>query len=227
MTDAPDYVGHRARLQDKFMQAGGDALAEYEFLELILTRAIPRRDVKPLAKQLLRRFGTLAGVLTASPEELRDVKGAGDCVVCLFQIITHAGLRIARTALQKGPVLSDWVKLSDYCVMTLATEKVERFVILFLDAKLQLIKAEPQQTGTINHVPVYAREVLKRALNLNATNVILVHNHPSGNAEPSANDLKVTDNLVQVLAAGGIEVCDHLIVGRGNILFSFKSKGLL
>lgn len=225
--DAHIYLGHRERLQEKFMKGGAAALADYEFLELILTKAIPRRDVKPLAKQLLEHFKTFSGVLHADPDELKKFKGVKDSTCALFRIIIQANQKLAQAQLTQAPVLSNWIQLVDYCFLSLADEKVERFIVLFLDAKLRVICDEVQQTGTIDRVPLYPREVLKRALNLNAAALVLVHNHPSGDPKPSAGDLQTTRALKQALVAAGIQLHDHLIIGKNKQLFSFKAQGVL
>lgn len=190
-------------------------------------RAIPRQDVKPLAKRLLAHFGTFADVITAPDEELRRFKNVKDSVIALFRLIDGACLRLKRTALVRGPMLSDWAALLDYVYMRLAKESVERFFILFLDGKMRLIREELHQSGTIDNVPVYAREVLKRSLNLNAQKIILVHNHPSGSSEPSKADIYQTDHLKHVLKSAEIDLVEHLIIGKGSEVYSFKTHGWL
>ncbi len=223
----PDYVGHRARMQEKLLTKGGDSFTEYEFLELVLMRAIPRQDVKPLAKRLLAHFGTFADVITASDEELRQFKNVKDSVISLFRLIEGACVRLKKSSLVRGPILADWAALLDYVYIRLAKENIERFSILFLDGKMRLIREELHQSGTIDNVPVYAREILKRALNLNAQKVILVHNHPSGATEPSKADIYQTDHLKHVLKAAEIELVEHLIIGKGSEVYSFKTHGWL
>ncbi|MCT4492393.1 JAB domain-containing protein [Bosea minatitlanensis] len=175
----PHYHGHRDRLRARFQEAGADALPDYELLELLLFRAIPRRDVKPLAKALIQRFGSFAEVLAAPVSRLSEVKGVSDAVALDLKIVEAALTRMARGALSKRPVLSSWSSVLDYCRMAMAFAEREQFRILFLDRKNALIADEVQQTGTVDHTPVYPREVMRRALELSASAIILVHNHPT------------------------------------------------
>ena len=221
----PDHVGHRARLRARFLSAGTDALADYELLELLLFQAIPRRDTKPIAKTLLRRFGSYAEVVSADPAELREVEGVGDAVVLLLKTIQAAAHRLGREQVINRPVFSGWQNLIDYCHAAMAYEKTEQFRILFLDRKNTLIADGVQQRGTIDHTPVYPRGVVKRALELGASALIMVHNHPSGDPTPSKADIAMTRD---VMAAGeklGIIVHDHVIIARGGNS-SFRSLGL-
>ena len=212
--EAPHYFGHRDRLRARLRDAGPDALADYEFLELVLFRALPRRDVKPLAKALLQRFGSFAEVIAAPPALLREVDGMGDAAVAELKIVQGAAARLARGEVRQRPVLSSWSSVLDYCRTAMAFAERESFRILFLDKRNQLIADEVQQTGTVDHTPVYPREVVRRALELSATALVLVHNHPSGDPTPSRADIQMTKQIVDVARSLGIEVHDHIIVGR-------------
>jgi DNA repair protein RadC len=212
--EADHYSGHRARLRARLSEAGADALADYEFLELILFRALPRRDVKPLAKSLLDRFGSFVEVIVAPPARLREVSGMGDAAVAELKIIQAAAARLARGEIKRRPVLSSWSAVLDYCRTAMAFAERESFRILFLDKRNQLIADEVQQTGTVDHTPVYPREVVRRALELSATAIVLVHNHPSGDPTPSHADIQMTKQIINVARSLGIEVHDHIIVGR-------------
>ena len=211
---APHYHGHRERLRQRFVQAGSDALHDYEMLELILFRAIPRRDVKPLAKQLLETFGSFAEVIAAPFERLKEVEGLGEAAITDLKIVQAAANRLLRGEVKKRHVLSSWSSVLDYCRTAMAFESKEHFRILFLDKGNHLIADEQQQTGTVDHTPVYPREVVKRALELSATAVILVHNHPSGDPSPSRADIEMTRAIVEVARPLGIAVHEHLIVGK-------------
>ncbi|HEY7458301.1 MAG TPA: DNA repair protein RadC [Xanthobacteraceae bacterium] len=213
-TEAPHYHGHRGRLRARFRDAGADALADYELLELILFRALPRRDVKPLAKALLARFGSFPEVIAASPSLLAEIDGMGDAAIAEFKIVQAAAHRLARGEVRRRPVLSSWSSVLDYCRTAMAFAEREQFRILFLDKRNQLIADEVQQTGTVDHTPVYPREVVKRALELSATALVLVHNHPSGDPTPSHADVQMTKQIVDVARPLGIEVHDHVIVGK-------------
>ncbi len=224
--DAPHYAGHRARLRERFLQGGDAALPDYELLELVLFLPLPRRDVKPLAKALLDRFGSFAGVISAEPSELMEINGIGETVVAALKTVQAAAIRLAREEVINKPVLGSWAALVDYCRAAMAHEKVERFRILYLNRRNILIADEVQQKGTVDYTPVYPREVVKRALELGATAMIMVHNHPSGDAQPSQADLEMTR---EVRAAGeklGLVLHDHVIVSRAGH-YSFKAQGLL
>jgi DNA repair protein RadC len=210
----PHYYGHRDRLRQRFLQAGSDALHDYEMLELILFRAIPRRDVKPLAKELIERFGSFAEAIAAPIERLKEVEGLGEAAITDLKIVQAAANRLLRGGVKKRHVLSSWPSVLDYCRTAMAFESKEHFRILFLDKGNHLIADEQQQTGTVDHTPVYPREVVKRALELSATAVILVHNHPSGDPTPSRADIDMTRAIVEVARPLGIAVHDHLIVGK-------------
>ena len=223
--DTPHYVGHRDRLRDRFMEAGADALADYELLELILFRAIPRRDVKPDAKQLIKRFGSLADVISADPALLREETGS-ESVVRELKIVQAAALHLAQSAVLNRPLLSSWSALLEYCHAAMAYEKNEMFRILFLDHKNVLISDETQQQGTVDHTPVYPREVMKRAMNLSASAIILVHNHPSGDPTPSRADIEMTKQIIEAGRPLKIAVHDHIVIGRGKTA-SFRQLGLI
>jgi DNA repair protein RadC len=210
----PHYHGHRQRLRERLLQAGADALPDYEILELVLCNARPRVDVKPLAKALLAKFGSFAEVISAPPARLREVEGVGEAAIAEFKIIEAAAKRMARTELKRRTVLSSWSAVLDYCRTAMAFADTEALRILFLDKKNQLIADEEQQKGTVDHTPVYPREVVKRALELSATAVILVHNHPSGDPTPSRADIEMTQAIVAVARPLGIAVHDHIIVGK-------------
>ncbi|MHC2000849.1 RadC family protein [Methylobacterium sp. CM6241] len=210
----PHYLEHRDRLRARFAQAGADALPDYELLELVLFRAIPRRDVKPLAKALIRRFGSFAEVVSAEPNRLAEVDGVSQGVIADIKLIEAAGHRLARGAIAARPLLSSWAALLEYCRATMAFSPREQFRVLFLDKRNHLIADEVQGRGTVDHTPVYPREVARRALELSATAIILAHNHPSGDPTPSAADIKMTREIVGILDPLGIIVHDHVILGR-------------
>jgi DNA repair protein RadC len=222
----PHFHGHRERLRARFREQGPAGLADYELLEMALCRAIPRGDTKPLAKALLHKFGTLSEVLAAPRERLKEVDGAGDRVVDELKLIKAFAERLAGEAVRKRPLLSSWSALLDYCRAAMAFEEREQFRILFLDKKNVLIADEVQQTGTVDHTPVYPREVIRRALELSASALILVHNHPSGDPTPSRADIQMTSTIAEVGKPLGILVHDHLIIGRDGHA-SFKALGLL
>jgi DNA repair protein RadC len=212
--DTPHYHGHRDRLRARFMEVGGDGLPDYELLELVLFRSIPRRDVKPLAKELIKGFGTFAEVLAASPSLLMEVKGVSDSVVTDLKILEASARRLAKGEVAKRPVLSSWTSVLDYCRTAMAFMDKEQFRLLFLDKRNALIADEVQQSGTVDHTPVYPREVVKRALELSASALILVHNHPSGDPAPSSADIRMTREIMDAAKPLGITVHDHIIVGR-------------
>lgn len=208
------------------MVGGADALPDYELLELVLFRAIPRQDVKPLARHLLEVFGDFNGVLSAPVPRLVEVKGVGNAVATELKLVEAAAHRLARSKVIQKPVLSSWDALLDYCQTAMAHGDIEQFRVLFLDRKNVLIADERQARGTVDHVPVYPREVVKRALELNATALILVHNHPSGDPTPSGADIEMTEQIQQAADTLGIILHDHLIIGKSREL-SFRSEGLL
>jgi DNA repair protein RadC len=211
---APHYHGHRQRLRQRFLAAGSDAVSDYEVLELILFRAIPLRDVKPLAKELIARFGSFAEVISAPTERLKEVKGLGEAAIAELKIVHAAATRLARGGVKQRPVLSSWSNVLDYCRSAMAFADKEQLRVLFLDKRNALIADEVQQTGTVDHTPVYPRELIKRALELSATAVVLVHNHPSGDPSPSRADIEMTKAIVEIARPLGIAVHDHLIVGK-------------
>jgi DNA repair protein RadC len=221
----PLHSGHRERLRERAMAGGLAALPDYELLELFLFRSIPKKDVKPLAKQLLARFGSLSAVLGATPEELRTVKGVGETVALDLKLLHEASVRAAREQVAKRPVISSWSALMAYVKTALAHEAREQFRVLFLDKKNQLIADEVLGRGTVDHAPVYPREVMRRALELSASAVILVHNHPSGDPTPSAADIDMTRQVVEAGRSLRIAVHDHLIAARDGVA-SLKALGL-
>lgn len=223
--EKPHYLGHRERLRERFV-ASGDTLADYELLELLLFRLIPRADTKPVAKALLARFGTLAEVLGAPASLLQEVKGVGASVALDLKVIATAAKRMARGEISGREVLSSWAQVLDYCRASMAFEEREQFRILFLDKKNALIADEVQQTGTVDHTPVYPREVIKRALELSATAIILVHNHPSGDPTPSRADIDMTRTIIDTAKPLGISVHDHIIIGRKGFA-SMKGLALI
>lgn len=217
---------HRQRLRQRFTKGGAAAVPDYELLEMLLYRAIRRGDTKPLAKRLLAAFGDLNHVLAAPPARLKEVNGVGDAVVFELKLIEAIGHRMARAKVINKPLLSSWDALLDYCQSAMAHRDLEQFRILFLDRKNVLIADEAQQTGTVDHVPVYPREVVKRALELNASALILVHNHPSGDPTPSQADLDMTNAIRDAAEVLSIVIHDHLIIGKSATL-SFRSEGYL
>jgi DNA repair protein RadC len=223
----PSYIkDHRQRLRARFMDGGAAAMPDYELLELVLFRAIPRQDVKPLARLLLDRFGDFNRVLSAPAQRLGEVKGVGDAVIQELKIVEAAAHRLARARVMNRPVLSSWDQLMDYCRSAMAHGEIEQFRVLYLDRKNVLIADEEQARGTVDHVPVYPREVIKRALEINASALILVHNHPSGDPTPSDQDIRLTGLICAAAEPMGIVVHDHLIIGKTRDL-SFRSEGLL
>jgi DNA repair protein RadC len=223
----PSYIrDHRKRLRERFLQGGPAAMPDYELLELLLFRAIPRQDVKPLARRLIDRFGDFSRVLTAPQDRLAEVEGVGEAVITELRVVEAAAQRLARAKVLHRPVLSSWDALLDYCHTAMAYRETEQFRILFLDRKNVLIADEEQARGTVDHVPVYPREVVKRALELNASALILVHNHPSGDPTPSQQDILLTNQILDALTVMGIVLHDHLIIGKSRET-SFRSAGLL
>ena len=222
----PGHLGHRERVRERLLTRGAEALADYEILEVLLFANYPRRDTKPVAKALIARFGSLAGVLAARPEELREVEDVGPGAAGTIKAAQAAALHMLRAEVREQPVLNNWERLAGYLHAALAREPIEQFRVLFLDTKNRLIADEAQAKGTVNHTPVYPREVVKRALELGATALILVHNHPSGDPTPSRADIEMTAEVKAAAAALGIVLHDHLIVGNGRQL-SFRREGLL
>ena len=223
----PSYIAdHRKRLRTRFMEGGATAIPDYELLELLLFRAIPRQDVKPLARALLDEFGDFNRVVAAVPARLMMVKGVGDAVVQELKIVEAAAQRMMRARVMNRPLLSSWDALLDYCHTAMAHRETEQFRILFLDRKNVLIADEEQAKGTVDHVPVYPREVVKRGLELNASALILVHNHPSGDPTPSQADISMTLQVQEAALVLGITLHDHLIIGKSREL-SFRAAGYL
>ena len=218
--------GHRERMRTRLLAGGGEALADYELLEMVLFIALPRVDTKALAKALLARFGSFAAVIAAPRRELLEVKGIGESAVATLKVVQVAALRLARAEVQDRPVLANWDRLMEYLTAALARERIEQFRVLFLDTRNRLLADEAQARGTVNHTPVYPREVVKRALELQATAIILVHNHPSGDPTPSRDDLEMTREVQAAAKALGIVLHDHVIVGNGRWT-SFRKEGLL
>ncbi|MBL4690904.1 MAG: DNA repair protein RadC [Rhodospirillales bacterium] len=224
--DKPDQAGHRGRLRGRFVKSGGDALADYEMLELLLFQAQSRRDMKPLAKRLLNKFGSFSAVISAEPAALKEVEGVGEAVVVTLKTVQAAALRLSHEEIMDQPVLSSWDKLIAYCRASMGHQKNEHFRILFLNRQNVLIADEVQQSGTVDHTPVYPREVVKRALELSATAIIMVHNHPSGDPTPSQADIEMTRQVADAGAKLSIVLHDHLIMTKAGHS-SFKEMGLL
>ena len=214
--ETPHYHGHRMRLRERFHAAGPDALSDYELLEMVLFTVRPQGDVKPLAKALIKTFGSFAEAINAPEQRLREVDGVGDRTVTEFKLIAAAASRIAKGQLKSRTLLSSWNDVIDYCRTSMAFADREQFRVLFLDKRNQLIADEVQQTGTVDHTPVYPREVIKRALELSATAILLVHNHPSGDPSPSQADIHMTKAIVDIATPLGIAVHDHIIVGKNG-----------
>lgn len=223
----PSYIrDHRKRLRDRFLTGGADALPDYELLELVLFRAIPRQDVKPLARLLLDTFGDFNRTLSAPIPRLAAVAGVGEAVICELKLVEAAAHRLSRARVMQRHVVSSWDALLDYCHTTMAHRDTEQFRVLYLDRKNVLIADEAQARGTVDHVPVYPREVVKRALELNASALILVHNHPSGDPTPSEADITMTHQIHRAAEALSVTLHDHLIIGKSAEI-SFRSEGLL
>jgi DNA repair protein RadC len=218
-------AGHRLRLRERFLAAGPEALADHEMLEIVLF-ALPRRDTKPLARTLLSRFGSFARVIAAPVQDLLAVEGLGEAGVAALKSVQAAALRLLRAEVIDRPVLNNWDRLMAYLNAELSRERVEQFRVLFLDNRNHLLADEAQQRGTVNHTPVYPREVAKRALELHATALIVVHNHPSGDPTPSHDDIAMTQQIKAAAAALSIVLHDHIVVGNGRWL-SFRKEGLL
>jgi DNA repair protein RadC len=218
--------GHRTRMRERLLNAGPDSLGDHEILEMVLFLALPRRDTKPIARLLLKRFGSFAGAIAAPATELLGVGGLGQAGVAALKTVQCAALRLARAEISDRPLLSNWDRLMEYLNAVLARERIEQFRVLFLDNRNRLIADEAQARGTINHTPVYPREVAKRALELHATALILVHNHPSGDPTPSRDDIDMTRQIKQASQTLGITLHDHIIVGNGRWI-SFRRESLL
>jgi DNA repair protein RadC len=222
---APHYHGHRDRLRARFLSAP-DSLQDYELLELLLFAAIPRRDTKPLAKALIAKFGSFGEVISASPEALMDTDGVKDTTAAMLKAVQVAAQRLLQTKVKDQPLISSWNDLIAYCTAQMAYNPIEQFRVLYLDRKNRLIADEAQSEGTVDHTPVYPREVVKRALELNASAILMVHNHPSGDPKPSRADIEMTRKVKEAAATVNITLHDHVIVSRGGHT-SFKSQGLM
>lgn len=214
--DSPDYLGHRARLRDRFLNGGGKSMADYELLELLLTYAIPRRDVKPIAKDIVRKFGSLAGAAKASVPQLVEVNGVKENTAVLLKVIQEAARRFswAELSATDAPVISNWDAMIDYCRTEMSHLDIEEFRIIFLDVKFRVIGEEVMQRGTINQVAIHPREVVKMAMEKKASALILVHNHPSGDVKPSRADVEITKQIKQALEAINISLLDHIIISK-------------
>lgn len=224
--DSPHYLGHRARLRERFLGPGGEAIPDYELLELMLFSAKPRGDVKPLAKELLKRFGSYAGAINADETALREVPEVGDAVIAALKVMRVGSQRLIKSDIADQPVIQSWSALMDYCKLVMGNAKVEEFRVLFLNHRHALIADEVMQRGTINHTPVYPREIVKRALELSASAVILLHNHPSGDPTPSKADIDITKKIIEAAATINVAVHDHVIITQTGH-YSFKSFGLM
>ena len=222
----PHYHGHRDRLRARFAEKGADALSDYELLELYLFRSIPRRDIKPLAKTLIAKFGSFAETIAAPMNQLTEVKGISEKIALDLKIIRAAATKLGQESVMGRPVLSSWSALLDYCRSVMQFERTEQFRVLFLDKKNRLIADEILGEGTVDRAPVYPREVIKRALTHEATAIILAHNHPSGDPTPSKSDIDMTNQMIETMKPIGVTVHDHLIIGRDNIA-SFRTLGLM
>lgn len=222
----PHFLGHRDRLRQRFRDNGGDALHDYELLELVLFRALQRKDTKPLAKDLIARFGSFSEVLNAPEERLAEVPGVGDAVIVELKLVHSAALRLMKEEVMDRPVLDSWSSVLSYCRVAMGFQAREQFRILFLDKRNRIIADEVQQEGTVDHTPVYVREVVKRALELSSTAIILVHNHPSGDPTPSKADIEMTRQIVEAAKNLGITVHDHIIVGKEGHA-SFRGLSLI
>ena len=222
----PHYTGHRQRLRDRFVHAGPDALQDYELLELLLFMAIPRRDVKELAKTLLSQFGSLPQLMSAPHSALIEIDGISENTATAIKTVTAIAERMMKQELMRKPLLTNWARLLDYCHMTMAHETKEHFRILFLNQRNELIADEIQGSGTVNHTPAYPREVVKRSLELGATALILLHNHPSGDPKPSQADINMTNAIKDAAQPFDIKIHDHIIIARGGHI-SFRNEGLI
>ncbi|MHA1539769.1 MAG: RadC family protein [Alphaproteobacteria bacterium] len=218
--------GHRQRLRERFMKGGADAVADYELLELILFLTNPRKDMKPLAKELLNHFGSFNKIVTASPTELQKIKGIGETATATFKIIQAAAIKLSQEKIMNQHIFSSWKEIISYCRTSMAHSQVEQFRLIFLDAKNKLIKDEVQQEGTINETAIYPREIIKRALEVGAMGVVMVHNHPSGDPTPSKADIKMTKKVASIGAELGVTLHDHIVIATTGY-FSFKENVLL
>lgn len=223
---APHYHGHRERLRERFRQGGADTMPDYELIELILFRAIPRRDTKPLAKAILAKFGSFTAAINAAEDRLAEIPGLGKAAITELKLVRAAALRMMQKEMMGREVINSWSKLVNYCRAAMGFETREQFRVLFLDKRNQLIADEVQGQGTVDHTPVYVREVLRRSLELAASAIILVHNHPSGDPTPSRADIEITKEIMDAAKRLGIEVHDHLIITR-KAEASLRGLGLM
>lgn len=222
----PLYSGHRKRLRERFMSSQPSLIADYELLEMILFPAKPTGDVKPIAKSLISTFGSFGKVLNAEPLELAKVAGVNEAAIVAIKVTRHAAERLLKEEIKSRTIIKSWTQLIDYMRLNIGHKQNEEFHILFLNHKLELIADELQQKGTINHAPIYTREVVKRALEIGASSIILAHNHPSGDITPSKDDILITKSIISAAKPLGIEVHDHIIISAKDC-FSFKSKGII
>ncbi len=212
--DRPDYLGHRERLREKFLEQGPDALADYEIIELLLTLARPRIDCKPIAKALLRQFGSLPAVMAAHPDALRKVDDVGESTIVALKLVQATAQRMLKREVLDKPVLDSWNKVLDYCHSAMAHQREEQLRLLFLDGRNALVADEIQSKGTVNHTPLYVREVVRRALELGASALIMAHNHPTGDPSPSRDDIALTREVRNALKVVGVSLHDHIVIGR-------------
>ncbi|MFN7164911.1 MAG: RadC family protein [Hyphomonas sp.] len=224
--EPPHWQGHRERLRGKLLKRGAGALDDYEVLEVLLMAFIPRRDVKPVAKALQKQFGSLSAILAAPVEDLVRIDGVGETVAAYLKAITELNARAARETLKAREIISSWSALVEYVRREIQHETREQFRVIFLDRKNQLILDEIMGRGTVDHAPVYPREIARRALEVQCSSLILVHNHPSGDPKPSRADIDITREIIDVLQPFDISVHDHLIVGTSGVV-SFRSAGLI
>ena len=224
--EQPDHAGHRTRLRRRLVDSAGAGMPDYEILELVLFGVFRQGDTKPLAKKLLREFGDIAGVLSAEPERLKEIEGCGEAVIAALKATREAGLRLLRARVMERQAVSSWQELLDYCRASMSHQPIEEFRVLFLDRRNRVIADEALQRGTVDHAPVYPREVVKRALEKQASAIIMVHNHPSGDPTPSAGDIEVTRRVQEAAKGVGIALHDHLVMGKDRHV-SFKSLGLI
>lgn len=223
----PHYVGHRQRLKEKLLTVGKEGLSDYELMELLLMVAIPRIDVKPLAKELLAKFGSYSNVIYAEPSELVKVKGIKENTVAVFKTVEASVVKTLESDMKEKNIINNWEKLLNYCLANVSNNNIEEFRVLYLNTKFHLIKDEMQQKGTINYAAVYPREIVKKALELNAHSIIMIHNHPSGDATPSMADVDITQKIKKALSPLGIAIHDHIIFAKGGENYSFKENGVL
>lgn len=224
--DTLHFLGHRQRLRERFLQPQGASVADYELLELILFSAKPRGDVKPLAKRLLKHFGSFDKVIYADAYELKKIEEVGDAAIAALKVVQVAAQRLLKSEIADTPIIQSWTALMDYCRLVMGKNKIEEFRVLFLNHKHALIADEVLQRGTVDHTPVYPREIIKRALELSASALILLHNHPSGDPSPSKADIDMTKKIVEAAHGVSITVHDHVIISE-DTTYSFRSYGLL